>query len=312
LELPPRVQTLLRLGQDLYRSRSDLQAAFPNPDGPEYWYWLMWHGVSECPAIHEHLYPLPDRFLRDRIVGEGVSDEDFHRGGLVDWRQLERGLRNGGYDFERPGSVLDFGCGCARILRFFGVYANTTTFYGADVDAEAIAWCARHLDFAQFVHLAFRPPTRFASETFQGLVSFSVFSHLSEELHLLWLEELHRITAPGAILVVSTQGERVMRLILDGEREGLFPPKERLAESLSAIHANGFGFFPYETLQPTDDRNRDAYARWPLDSYGAAFVLEPYIRDRWGQLFDVLEHRAHPDGWQDFTLLRRRERQTIR
>jgi SAM-dependent methyltransferase len=266
----------------------------------------MWHGVSEYPAIQDNLYPLPDRFLRDRIVGEGVSDELFHRGGLVDWRQLERGLRDGGYDFARPGSVLDFGCGCARTLRFFGVYANTTTFCGADVDADAIVWCERHIDFARFAHVAFRPPTPFASETFQGMVSFSVFSHLSEELHLLWLEELQRITAPGAILVVSTQGERVMQLILDGERDGLFPPKERLAVSLSAIHANGFGFVPYETLQLSDVRNRDAYGRWPLDSYGAAFVLEPYIRDRWGRLFDVVDHRAHPDGWQDFTILRRR------
>ena len=305
MKLPPRVQTLVRLGQALYRSRSDLQAAFPRPDGPDYWYWLMWHGVSECPEISDNLYPLPDRFLRDRIVGEGVRDEDFHRGGLVDWRQLERGLRDGGYDFERPGSVLDFGCGCGRVLRFFSMYANTTTFCGADVDAEAIGWCERHIDFAQFASVAFRPPTPFASETFHGVVSFSVFSHLSEELHLLWLEELHRITAPGAILVVSTQGEQVMRLILDGQRDGMFPPKERLEESLRAIHENGFGFFPYETLQLNDDRNRAAFERWPLDSYGAAFVLEPYIRDRWGALFDVIDHRAHADGWQDFTILRR-------
>jgi hypothetical protein len=120
------------------------------------------------------------------------------------------------------------------------------------------------------------------------------------------MEELHRITVPGAVLVVSTQGQQVMRTILDTDRKDLFPSKESLASALDAIHSKGFGFFPYEKLQMTHARNRNAFANWPLPEYGAAFVLETFIRETWGRWFEVVEHRLSPDGWQDFTILRRR------
>ena len=301
-----RAETLVRLGQELHRANDHLQLAFPDAQGPEYWYWLMWHGATDYPAVRSNLYPLPETFLRDRVVGEGVSEESFHRGGLVDWRELERGLRAGGYDFGRLGSLLDFGCGCARTLRFFGCYATTTRFAGVDVDADALNWCRDHIDFADFVRVDFFPPSPFAPETFAGVMSFSVFSHLSERLHLQWLEELHRITMPGAVLVLSTQGERVMRTIMDHEREDLFPCRQRLAAALDVIQSKGFAFFPYVTLQMTHARNRTAFANWPSQAYGSAFVLEPFIRERWGRWFEIVEYRQSPDGWQDFTILRRR------
>ena len=301
-----RAPTLVRLGQDLHQSNDYLRLTFPNPTGADYWYWLMWHGATEYPAVGANLYPLPDTFLRDRVVGEGVSDESFHRGGLVDWRQLEDSLRAGGYDFARLGSVLDFGCGCARTLRFFACYATTTQFVGADVDADAVDWCRDHIDFADFIRVGFRPPSPFAPETFAGVMSFSVFSHFSESLHLQWIEELHRITVPGAVLVLSTQGQHVIRTILDDDRKDLFPCRQSLATALDVIRSKGFAFFPYETLQMTDARNRTAFVNFPLQVYGSAFVLEPFIREHWGRWFEIVEHRPSPDGWQDFTILRRR------
>ena len=301
----PRIELLFRAGARLHRSRDDLQRAFPDPESPEFWHWLMWFGAVEDQEVRANLAPIPDQFLRDRVVGDGVTDERFHRWGLSDWRRIEQSLRQGGYDFSRPGAVLDFGCGCARILRFFELYARTTEFHGADVDRDAVDWCRRNIEFAQFTQVPFQPPTPYASGKFDGIFSFSVFSHLPEALHLRWLRELHRITTPGAVLVLTTHGEEVIRLLLTGERDVGVPSKERLAKEVDRIRARGFGFFPYERLKLRDARNQNAFEDWDLAAYGIAFVLESYVREHWTEYFDVVDHRPAPDGWQDFVTLRR-------
>ena len=51
-----RAQTLVRLGRDLHRSHDYLRLAFPNPQAADYWYWLMWHGVTEYPTVRANLY----------------------------------------------------------------------------------------------------------------------------------------------------------------------------------------------------------------------------------------------------------------
>jgi SAM-dependent methyltransferase len=302
----PRSARLLRVGDDIYRSRHDLQRVFAHPSGPEFWYWLLWHGIEEYPELRAYVYQLPETFLRDRVVGEGVDDQAFHRGGLVDWRRLEQCLRGGGYEFSGQGRILDFGCGCARTLRFFTLYQSTTALYGGDVDREAIDWCTRCIDAAAFTCLEHEPPMPYPDGMFNGVTSFSVFTHLSESHHLAWLKDLLRVTVPGAVLVLTTQGQEVMRRILAGECESQFPPTAVLRPALERIQSTGFGFFPYRTLQPSDDKNRNAFAQWNLNAYGSTFILETYVRSRWSQFFDVVSYLPAPDGWQDFVTLRRR------
>jgi hypothetical protein len=123
---------------------------------------------------------------------------------------------------------------------------------------------------------------------------------------MLWLEELHRITAPNAVVVLTTQGEEVMRLILNGEREGVFPPSELLRTQVETIRQSGFGFFPYRRLVPADPDASNPFESWDLETYGAAFVLESYISEKWTRYFDLLAYEVAPDGWQDFVVLRRR------
>jgi len=300
----PRLDALRRAAHDLYRSRPDLQAEFPDRDGPDYWFWLMWHGAAESEALRAALYPFPDRRLQDRVIGR-ADDELFHRGGLVDWRRMDSCLRAAGYSFAREGSLLDFGCGSARLLRFFGLYAGTTSFTGADVDPEAIEWCRRTIDFASFSLLSLDPPTPFADGAFTAVISYSVFSHLSEERHLAWLQELRRITAPGAVVVLTTQGMKVMQLISNGERDGVFPGRAVLTPAVSGIVSRGFGFFPYRHLEPADPQAANPFKSWDLESYGAAFVLDPYVRKNWTRWFDLVDHAPAPDGWQDYVVLRR-------
>src|SRR4051812_33071696 len=55
-------------------------------------------------------------------------------------------LERNGTSIEERADVLDFGCGCGRVIRrFCGLDARLT---GTDVNAAATAWCAANLPFA--------------------------------------------------------------------------------------------------------------------------------------------------------------------
>jgi SAM-dependent methyltransferase len=214
-------------------------------------------------------------------------------------------LREGGFDPTREGSLLDFGSGCGRILQFFALYAATVELHGADVDAEAVAWCAKHLDFARFEVLGPQPPSPFEARRFDAVFAFSVFSLLPEELHGAWLDEIARITKPGAAVVLTTQGHHVVDELMS-RRANEFPPPELLAKRLPELERTGFAFFPYRRLRFRDPENVAHFEEWDLERYGSTFILEPYIRRHWTRHFDLVAHHAAPDDWQDYVVLRRR------
>jgi ubiquinone/menaquinone biosynthesis C-methylase UbiE len=97
--------------------------------------------------------------------------------------------------------VLDFGCGCGRILRWLTSSYPTTRFHGTDVDGEAIEWCIRNLQGPAFIKSAPEPPLPFESAYFDVVYCFSVFTHLDEFMQDIWLAEIKRIVKPGGIVI---------------------------------------------------------------------------------------------------------------
>jgi len=302
----PGLEALFRLSEMIISEREDLQKAFPGISSPEFWYWLMWHGSEEYPEVRKHLYPMPDGFLRGRVIGEQATEKEFHRGGLVNWHRIEQCLRSAGFNFEKGGSILDFGCGCSRLLRFFGFYANNCRFYGADIDREVVEWCKKNIDFASFSTLANVPPSLYSTGAFNAIYAYSVFTHLPEESHRAWLEELHRISCPGAILVLTTAGRKVIEKVISGQFDMGSPSPEELQAQLAEIELKGFAFFPYKKMPSKVPENQSFFESWDLEEYGNTFILEPYIQNSWTDLFDLIELYPSPDDWQDFVVLKRK------
>jgi SAM-dependent methyltransferase len=199
-------------------------------------------------------------------------------------------LVDGGYNFSRRGRLLDFGCGSARTLRFFSALSETTTFVGCDIDREALAWCAAHIDFAHFVAVPARPLLPFADHSFDAIIACSVFTHLHERLHLQYLSELRRIAAPGAVIVLSTHGATALNLFARGERQMLHPPPEIAAAQVAQFEEGRFVFIPYDDATP-------------VDPYGSAFIPKEYIEREWTHLFQLAAFCAAPDYWQDYSVL---------
>ena len=90
-----------------------------------------------------------------------------------------------------------------------------------------------------------RPPTPYAKGRFDAIYAFSVFSHLREDVHRLWLEELHRIAKPGAAIVLTVQGQRVIETILEKRTPSFFPSATDLEKALPKLDNDGIVFFPY-------------------------------------------------------------------
>ncbi len=104
-------------------------------------------------------------------------------------------------------NVLDFGCGCGRMIRHFRGKAQ---LFGTDYNHRIIEWCTQNLPFARFNTNSLAPPTRYPEEKFDLIYAISVFTHLPEKLQLAWMKEFRRILKNNGLLLLTTHGEHFL------------------------------------------------------------------------------------------------------
>jgi len=155
--------------------------------------------------------PLPPRRLMVRVAGTADADW-FLRSGRAAYDAIAAHV-----DLERAGDVLDFGCGCGRVTRYFNQHAGRVA--GSDVNDDAVAWCRDNLRFAQFETNGLAPPLAFVDATFDVVYALSVFTHLTGDLQLAWRDELRRVLRPGGRLLITTHGRSYVPRLDDAERE---------------------------------------------------------------------------------------------
>jgi SAM-dependent methyltransferase len=126
---------------------------------------------------------------------------------------------------ERHGSavgdidrLLDFGCGCGRVVRHWS-HLDGPAIYGTDYNAQLVGWCKANLAFADFSVNELQPPVEYESGSFDAVYAISVFTHLPENLERAWIAELGRILRPGGLLVLTTHGDSYADRLDPGERK---------------------------------------------------------------------------------------------
>jgi SAM-dependent methyltransferase len=229
--------------------------------------------------------PIPPPKLRFRVHGD-LSENTFIEGGQYVSADIKSILSRHSQELGVCRHYLDFGCGCARVLRHFFSAAEQAEFSGTDIDPEAIEWNQQHLGSkAQWTVNQPAPPTKYRDSQFDVIVSISVFTHLDEELQFAWLEELQRILTPDGIAVLSVHGDSIWRnypnLVDTMEREGFH------------FLRNYVGFWRFDGLP---------------DFYQVTFHSKDYIYTHWSRYFEIVGYEESAIlGHQSAVILRKRK-----
>lgn len=129
----------------------------------------------------------------------------FLEGGLAAADSLRSALARTGRPIESMRDILDFGCGCGRVLRHWQDLRGTTV-HGSDYNPKGVEWVAANLPWVTAHVNGLKPPLPFADASFDFVYALSVFTHLPADLQASWIAELRRVLRPGGILAISTMG----------------------------------------------------------------------------------------------------------
>lgn len=147
--------------------------------------------------------PLPRTWARMRVAGSPDA-EWFFRSGRLAADSIRSTMA--GYESNTGRlRVLDFGCGCGRVLRHWRNDKNVTMF-GVDFQQPLVGECHRVLPFAHLAVNGPEPPLPFLDESFDLIYCLSVFTHFDARQEILWRDEIRRVLKPGGLFVMSTQG----------------------------------------------------------------------------------------------------------
>jgi SAM-dependent methyltransferase len=161
--------------------------------------------------------PLPPARLMRRVSG-ATSQLWFLFAGQAARADLEGVLERQGRRRAELGRVLDFGCGCGRVLRQLAEWTPEVELHGCDPDAAAVRWARRHLAFTRCALSGRRPPLDYGDASFGLVWALSVFTHLPADDERLWLDELRRVVRPGGLLVLTLHGAANAESLAEVER----------------------------------------------------------------------------------------------
>jgi SAM-dependent methyltransferase len=210
-------------------------------------------------ARKKSVTPIPPDSLI--FSSSGTRDvEWFLRSGREFSAALQSALINAGRPIESFSRVLDFGCGSGRVMRHWATKKGPA-FFGSDYNPRSVAWDKTNLTFAKFDQNSLNPPLPYERSLFDLCYSVSVFTHLPSDLQRPWIEELHRVLKPGAILALTLSGR--------GDFGRLTAPEQSRFERGELIVLDG-------SLAGTN-------------MCGVYHPVE-YVRREWSDLFQVLRH----------------------
>lgn len=160
--------------------------------------------------------PVPPPKLRVLVAGTADLDWFIHSGG-AQVAYLRTLVEQAGRPAEHSDAILDFGCGCGRMLRWWSDLAPGVV-HGCDYNHDLIAWCESHLRFASFRTTSLSPPLPYQDERFGFVYALSVFTHLTIERTEAWLSEIARVLKPGGLLWFTVHGASYVDRLLPDEQ----------------------------------------------------------------------------------------------
>jgi SAM-dependent methyltransferase len=181
--------------------------------------------------------------------------------------------------------LVDLGCGWGRISQSAMRDFAPRNIYSVDVAREAIALCR---DTGLSTNLVLAPssgPVPLETGIADILICYSVFSHLREDQHLLWLREVQRLLRPGGVAILTTRPRSMPELFAYMRGIGMTdcPAFRDIADVLRRYDAGEFVFDA-----PHQGGELDAV-------YGEAMIAPQYVEREWSKIFSQVTFRDVSD-----------------
>lgn len=236
-----------------------------------------WLKLNESLAFEDarymgHVSPFPPIELMHNVSGLD-NQRHFAAHGVAIYRAIQNASPKMLTDYK---NVFDFGCGCGRLARMFKGHPGQVT--GCDLDRRHVDWINGNLPFMKAVQTKPNEALPFDDESFDAVISISVFSHLNELAQIFYLEELSRVSRSGAYLFLTTHGERAMRRALTEDQiyKMLEIPSDELHKASIGMNEGSFNFV-----------GQNGHLTSSKYAYGITFISPKYVHETWAKYFDV-------------------------
>ena len=172
-----------------------------NPDKSKFVRWWRFQKFMPFDQL-----PMPPMYMRWLVINQ-IDPAIFMESGRMQVNGLILPLlERNGLVISSFTSLLDFGCGCGRLIRYWKDLSDQD-IWGCDYNSKMIKWCRKHLRFAQFIVNDLDPPLSFAPEKFDFIYARSIFTHLPEEKQLAWFREIFRVLKTDGVFLFTVSGD---------------------------------------------------------------------------------------------------------
>jgi len=165
---------------------------------------------------HETL-PIPGYWARLLVAGS-ADIPGFLKSGQLGFDCIREMLERNGTPIESLDAILDFGCGCGRVIRYWDGYADKR-ICGTDMNDYLVKACQRCVPFASISKNSLVATLDYPDQSFDLVYAFSVFTHLDLKAQKAWLDEFRRILRPRGILLLTVHGNAYAERLVGKELE---------------------------------------------------------------------------------------------
>src|SRR5678816_4348984 len=132
--------------------------------------------IQHQTAVSPDGLPIPPPQLHFLVSGNDRLDlADFFEAGRGCAQGVTGLLKKQNLDIDSFESILDFGCGCGRVIRHFHSLKHARV-YGTDYNPQLVDWCNQNLKFGDFSVNDLKPPLAYPAGKFDLVYAFSVFT----------------------------------------------------------------------------------------------------------------------------------------
>ena len=219
---------------------------------------------------------LPDIALGDRMFKKR-SPEHYFDVGYRALKAIRLALADAGK--QEVHAILDLPCGHGRVLRTLRAEWPQAEIVACDIEREGADYCARKFG-AEAVYSQEDPADLVFKQKFDLIWVGSLLTHLEAPRWPGFLNLFSRSLAPGGVVVFTTHGEPIAKMMREGEALfGLTP--EALQEMLAEYEQGGFSYRDYR----------------PGAGYGVSLSKRAWVEEQVAQTAGLRLLQMREPGW---------------